>query len=641
MLNTKKLLYILPDMAYLAEMLAGKKPHSYSIQNFKQFNGNLIDGNKLNQENIAKLLSRLEPDTYGVVLADKVFTNTIVNIEKKTEAQVKEYLEEELIPSLHINSESHQIATFILSEYKGSFKVQLSAVQRSLLVPLKEAAVGTEIKIEKIFPLSWTVKSIVSLEPSITLIQMGQNLFMAKHYIGVDQPMSDKIDNLDRFVEAAKTLKGSEPSIQTVYLISNELVEEELKEKLSETLPIQQLADKTDEDAKLPTYVEKAITSAMLTISIPDFEIPEFNLSKVAVEAGGKAVDAEVVKADTDETEVADAGEKVEPVELPKPGSGGDKQEDIEDTQVKTLETLETIDEETPETEVSEPDDIEEIGEPEDAVSQEVDEEKEPESSEETAPQIEVGAGSGPVIAAAQIASGQQKTNLSSAEPAEESTAAAVPDDLDDDEDQEDVLLKFTDQTAVKQAEPDTGDQQLSEQSITKKDMKRKKVLKNKDGIGNFVKVFLIGFASFAITVAIGAGIGFGILQLSQPQPLDLEDPGDETVIEEVVPTEEPTPTPEPEIEREELSIKVVNATTQAGYAGQVASQVEEAGYGEVSAQNAAGDYEEGFYVLMQEENQALVQLLAEDLDLELEFSEGAEVEDAAGDFDAVIVLAQ
>ncbi len=618
MLNTKKLLYILPDVAYYAELLAGKKPHTYSIQTFKQFNGDLIEGNKLQAENITKLFGRLEPGDYGVILPDEIFTNTIVNVEKESESEVKEYLTDEVIPSLHISPESHQIETFILSEYKGSFKVQLSTAQHSLLAPLKQAQDASDVQIEKVFPLSWTIKSLVSLEPSITILQMGQNLFLAKHYIGVDQPMGDVIENIDRFVEAIKTFKGSEPSIQTVYLLSNELVEEKLKEKLSEVLPIQQLAEKTDEDAKLPSYVEKAIAAAMRTISIEDFEIPEFDLKQISAKAAAAASVAKTTSGDDEdqsEIELAEQEggkpEESKASSLPKPGDKKEvslEEEDVqkdEDAQKdKTAET-EDLDEEQTEAKTEE--------------------------SQEESEQITK-------IAPAQASQVVGAAGIGAASTADSS--ASIKEDVEDQEElgesDDDVdLSQFTDHSD--QEFEAKEDKKMPEKSKKKK----KKVLKNNDGIGNFVKVFLIGLASFVVTVAIGVGIGFGVLKLSQPDSPEIESPVAEESVDEISPTLEPSPTPAPSLDREELSIKVVNATTRAGYAGQIAGQLESEGYGEVTASNASGDYEPGLYVLLPEENQALVELLGEDLELELKTTEGYDVEDPRSEYAAVVVLAE
>jgi len=103
-----------------------------------------------------------------------------------------------------------------------------------------------------------------------------------------------------------------------------------------------------------------------------------------------------------------------------------------------------------------------------------------------------------------------------------------------------------------------------------------------------------------------------------------------------------PTPTPEPELEVSELSILVVNATTKTGYAGEIKSNLEDADFGEVNATNAKGDYEDGFIVLMKEENDQLMSILAEAAGVDpLTFSDEIEVEDPDEDYDAVLVLAE
>ena len=107
---------------------------------------------------------------------------------------------------------------------------------------------------------------------------------------------------------------------------------------------------------------------------------------------------------------------------------------------------------------------------------------------------------------------------------------------------------------------------------------------------------------------------------------------------------QEPTATPEPkaEIKKDELKIHVINATTKAGYAGTVKTTLETAEYGTVSAGNAKGDYdEEGYFVLLHEENSYLVDALSEDSEWELEYIEGIETEDPKEAYDAVIVLAK
>lgn len=587
MLNTNKLIYVLPDLAYLAELLPGKKEHSFEIQSFKQYNGKLIENGKFITENLHSLIRKLDEDEYELVLPDDLFTNTIINVERESEKEVKEYLKEEVIPSLHISSDSHQIQTFILSEYKGTYKVQLSTIQKSLLSPLKTIADSEKVKVKNIFPLSWVIKSLISLEPSLSILQMGENLFMAKHYIGVDEPLVDSIDNLDRFVEAIKTLKGTEPSLQTVYLLTNEAVEAKLKEMLDGVLPLQQLAGASDEDAKVPGYIEKIITASMRTISIPDFEVPQFGIKDVESSIVELAEDLPADKDSYSESVIFEEDDLSDiETELPKPG---------------------TIDETM-------------LNEDEDLSSEDVIEENDEIKSEMT-----------------DLESENEEGDLN-VEPDEDEPKVKThqkPEVAIDEEDDDDVdLSKFTSVIS-------TTDEEKEKPTANKveKTAPPKEVLKNNDGTGSFIKVFLIGLGSFLVTVAVGVGIGAGLLQLSQPKTEQVEEPQVEWA--ETEQAEEPEPTSKIEIVRSEYSIRVVNATTKAGYAGQIASVLEEKEYAKVDAKNAVEDYEPGSYVLMNEEIAGLIETLSEDLELELSFVEGAEAEDPNGEYDAVVVLAE
>ena len=217
MLNTSKLLYILPDLTYVAELLPGKKPHTFSIQSFRQINGEFMDENEFIVENINKLFSKLEADEYKLVLPDYLFTNTILSVEETDDQKIIEELKNKTLPELGIEAETHEIDITVLTQLKGSAKVQVSALEKSLLSPIRMAAAKAKIKIKSISPVTWTIKSIVSLEPSISVIQIGSHLYAAQHYIGIDQATTAEVSDVAKIAESIKTLKGSEPNIQTIY----------------------------------------------------------------------------------------------------------------------------------------------------------------------------------------------------------------------------------------------------------------------------------------------------------------------------------------------------------------------------------------------------------------------------------------
>jgi len=167
------------------------------------------------------------------------------------------------------------------------------------------------------------------------------------------------------------------------------------------------------------------------------------------------------------------------------------------------------------------------------------------------------------------------------------------------------------------------------------------KVIKNSSGVNNMLKMVFITLAVFFITIAIGIGVGLGLLKMSDKKP---EEANPVVVTEPEVTPEVLEETPEPiiEINKEELSILVVNATTKAGYAGKIKTLLIDNDIADVKAGNAEGDYEDGLdYILMTEENEALEKLLEEVIELDLKFSPDIEVEDLDGNYDAVIVLAK
>jgi len=331
MLNTHKLIYILPDLTYVAELLPTKKEHTFSVQAFRQINGEFMDDNDLIPDNIDKLISKIDPEEYHLILPDFLFTNTIVEVADTNENKVHQLLKENVLPELGLTKATHDIATSILNQYNQKSKVQISALEKSVLNPFRLKAIDRGIKIVAVSPLSWTIKAMISLEPSISVIQIGSYLYLAEHYIGVDQTISFNIEETENIAETIKTLKGSEPSIQTVYLLTNQLVENKLKENLSQTLPLQQLSTFAEEEKDLPSYVRQIIETSMKTLSIPDFPVPKFPLGKENPESADK-VEVDKTKTETNaeekpvmKTEPIDQAE--EKTELPKPQPPPEKSE--------------------------------------------------------------------------------------------------------------------------------------------------------------------------------------------------------------------------------------------------------------------------------------------------------------------------
>lgn len=649
MLNSKKLLYVFSDVAYIAELLPAKKKGDFKVQEFRQINGEFLDNDTFIPENIEKLFSKLDKEEYLIILPDFFFTNTIIEVKEKAKTKVDKYITEKLLPSLNLSDKTHQIEHFILTQYGDKSNVQLSAIERSLLAPIYEAAKKHEVKVSKAISLSWTIKSLISLEPSLSLVQMGENLYLVQHYIGIDQATSAPITDIEKIGETIKTLKGAQPSIQTMYLLTNELVEDKLKEILKETLPLQQLSDFKDEKKDLPSYVKQVIEAGAKTLSMTDFNVPEFKV---------EAVDAELIEA------AAKGGKK--------------KEEKVEKEEEQAVEPeVEPETKDTSEEKVAdEPEGEETKEETEELVVVKNNEEEPlpepttpPESEEPiTQASVEETAAVNSDLVGGGVSDSLAEENSDIVENKEESTKQDMPKETktpvtDTESEKEststkeetgtDALSQFAviDDTAEEKTEPsrDSAEPEKEEKTtkeefkseMTSEKQKPAEVIKNKTGVSSMLRMVFVSLSVFFLTVGIGVGLGLGYINISNKGE---EATTPEVVTEEV--TEEvaeaaPTPSSEPEVDKETIEILVVNATSKAGYAGTIKKLLTADDFSEVEAGNSKGDYDEGNYILMSEENKGLIKLIEEATDLEFEFSDEIKIEDIKGSYDAVVVLAK
>ena len=604
-----RLLYIFSDLAYIAKLNPTKKAHEFAISDFHQLNGQFLDENSLIEKNIQKLVDKLETGSYQLILPDFLFTNTMVNVEVKTEAEVKEYLKNQLLPDLKIDTEDFYLDTNILSNYAGAFKVQLTALEKGIIVPLIKALKNNkDVSIQAVAPLSFSIKSLISLEPSVSILQVNRELYLAQHYIGVDQCFNTSIDNANDFAETVKTLKGVEPSLQTLYLLSDALVDNKIKEVLTETLPVQQLAEPAEDGDKIPPYIKKIIEAGAKTLSIPDYLLPQFSIDQ---DYDKELAIQQAKEADLDST-----------INITKPAIVGE-----EETQESKLESEGDMKDEEPKTTKEATQDSKQI-EDQEAAEQEV------LPSPKKIDLTEVNQIS------AQEKDAKQKTKAS----AKKEEKQEEKQEKKQEETAEINLAQFTnlavDPSVLNKKETKkTSDKESAMSNV-------KPVIKNSSEGTGVLTMIIIVLLSFALTVALGVGIGYGVLQLTNKQTPEINVSDEAAEISE---EPEPSPTPQPVvINKEDYQLLVVNATTKAGYAGTIANDLEEVGFVDVAAANASGEYEEGNYLLLSDlteeqeaSNQALLAEIEEITELDWQLSDEITVEDADGDYQAVLVLAQ
>ena len=612
----------MPDVAYIAELIPGKKEHTHVVHNFRQINGEFIDENELIAANVIKLFSKLSAESYQLVLPDFLFTNTIVEIKEKSESKVKEYIKQTLLPELGLSADSHVLKPFILNQYGDKSRIQLSAIEKSVLAPVVKGAQDVKATISSVAPLSWTIKSLISLEPSISIVQMGSRGYLALHYIGVDQANDASIEDIETLAETIKTLKGGEPSIQTVYLLTNDLIEEKIKENLDGVVPVQQLTS-TNNDSEMPSYVQQIIEAGMKSLSIPEYAVPTFSLPKFSEieEFLQEPLDTSSVPVSND-TEDEDLLETIEDDRSrTMPAIKELSLDDDEDEETEPdVEPEEVEDKEAVTTKAPQPDSLPETPEDEDDSSDE----------DETSKDLSMTA-----VATSHM-SDIPETN-------QDISKSSADIETDKEEDSFKSLSSFSHATISHEA---------NKPESTTKVEQIKPLIKNKSVVQPMLKMFFIGLSVFFATIGIGIAIGASVLGMDMFSPFmqrnnqdTVEEQTQTDTQEEVEPTPTPEPSPEPEaLEIEELSVLVVNATTRAGYAGQIQDSLAELDFEQVNAGNASGDYEPGMYLLVGEEFTQTTELLAiinEQLEEEFTIGEEKTIEDATNRYDVVVILAE
>ena len=631
MMYTKKLLYILPDTAYIAELLAGKKPHTFVVQAFHQVNGEFMNDDEFLVENIEKLIKKIDPETYHVILPDYLFTNTIVDVAETADAAVKDYLKNTLLNQLNLSKDTHELDTFILTQHQGKTKVQLSAVEKELLEPLRRACQAQRVIVDEISPLSWTVKSLISLEPSLSLIQMGSRLYLAQHYIGIDQATSFAIEDIGHVMDAVKTLKGAEPNIQTMYLLTNPLVESQLKEQLSGTLPLQQLAVAGESQEGMPAFVKQIIEAGAKTLDVQDYPVPKFSL-------GTTNQAPAVTPADASATVQAANVMIGEPPEvnttLPLPSALPSFPAPAETTvPPAVLEPTRPTPVVTPVTPVSTP-----VTPPAPAILSVLPPAKpailpsEP-SAKPDPVDVQPALTTQTTPSASMVSEKLSSFSIPLPAPAETSNVQLPPASV-----VTPTFSALSSQPTFPAAPAFSPPLAKSGSPVSS----ARPVIKNTNDTSHMLKMVGITFGALIVTVVIGLGIGLGLLRLTERSSGNVQGP-----VVSVAPqaTASPVPSPSPTpvastVNKTTIKLLVVNATKITGKAGKTKSTLTAAGYKSIDTGNAKGLYEDpGTYFLGS--NEAVKAELEKDLELTLTSGSAEELkaEDSAGAYDGIIVI--
>lgn len=637
MLNASKILLVLPEVAFAAELLPGKQPNTFSIQNCSQYLSPFLEGIKFNGEKLYKLFHRIQKDEpYALVLPDDLFFNKIVSVSKESDSAIRDELKGVILPSLNVSEETHDIVTTVLNVHKGETRIQISAVSRAVLGPIRAVAEKTGATISNVVPLSFALKSIISLEPSVSAVQLGDSLYIAQHYIGVSDCQRVPATEIEKAVELIKGFKKAEPSTMTVYALTNPLIGSQLKEGLKQIIPLQQMSE-TVEGSKLPGAVTTAIESIARSLS-SDFPIPLFDLGKAsrdeldALVVGNAGDDADeldddtssIAEVDTKAIEEEDEAEAVPAEKAPSRVAPEPVDEKVEAEGEETMPKVTTVEEiQVEESDLPKPSHLGGAAAVAAAAKQTADE--------------------GPTIKLDALSElGDEPTP--SVQKTPDITIGKVKD-LEESLEEKVAILGNKAESTVDLSALSRAQSGSSTDNV--------KPVPSKDGGKKMNKMILTTLGVFLITVLLGGAAGFWFIRFNQSS--ESETP---TV------TVEPTMEPEPVVEQNEtaeeatesaqttdlgaeekaaLSIYVVNATGRSGHAGTFRTRLTTAGFSTVAVGNTnseEGYEDEGNFIFMKDGSNALLEALSTATKLTLtEDADLATVEDSAGKYDVIIVL--
>jgi hypothetical protein len=661
MLKNQKLLYILPEMSFTACVNETPKQDYFFVKSFHQINGEFMKDENFLFENLKKLFERVDEETYTLVLPDFLFTDTIVNVPEIDDLRIAEHLRDQLLPRIEVSTFSHETRTSVLLQRKKTAKVQLSAFEKELAATVRLAIGSRNIVIDEVVPLSWTLKAIVSLEPSITIAQLGERLYLAEHYIGINQTVNAPLTELEIMAETVKTLKGSNPNLQTAYLLTSVLVEEKLKKLLSKTLPVQQLTEPSDEEVKIPSYVKQIIEVSARTLSLSEFAVPHFSLTvdekparKNVVTLVGIKQEEEMIKEEIGDEEKVEDEESKETAVEEKVEDEESKEvmgEKVEDEESKEVMGEKNVEEEVATKEETDNDESNKAADKSTSAPAELPPAKVP-TPLTPAAQVELPAKTVPASITAPLAAAVYLPKT------KEEAAVKTPPLKPSGEDEIPEISFIKKAQTSKEEQREEKAQKLGAEN-ERKDGKidrtdTKLPVRRKGSMGSFIKKILFFISIFVGTIALGIGIGWGVLALTdnnlfgddapasaEPTPLPTATP--EATPESVTVSSDSAEVEEDEGEEVDLTkvkILVVNATSVTGLAGTLKTTLEKEGFTGVTTGNAKGSYDTtGVFVLMKEKNTSLIKALEAGSGKTLTYDEDYKIEDSSGAYDAVIVI--
>jgi len=523
---------------------------------------------------------------------------------------------------------------------RDQVQISVSGVEQEIVRAATEWITPLQPKKLWAMPFAWFISVLKSVDPAFIAVENDDKLLLSHHYLGVDDARVLKLGEVEKYIA---TRQKERKETHLLYLQASEKTKAALEKKLaSNEITIQSLLPDAKESpllAAISAVLERG-QSALSELLSFDLEVPEMEMP-VAAKAAAAAVVPEVaeVLAD-DEDETGEEAEMTEPE---------DETESVEETGDKTGADLPSVGGLMPPVPPLAPPvppagaaaavSVAGAAASRSAASVEILEDEDDavfEASEPAVVEKPTSTKSQPVEEAANL---QPVKDIPIEVAAAATEIVAAQADAEAEAEESDTLVDSS-------PEPETKDvfSQLkgSGGGVHSSNGERYAPVEAKRSWKGPIIVF---FVVVVLTALIGGAIFWsqqgtelmGGLPASTPSPVPTASP---------VSTPEPTATasasPAPgtdttEVDKEELTVLVVNATGVNGLAGRVSEALGTAGWDNVQAANATGTYEDGATYVTEGLDASVISALEEDLDREL--TPGEINESRANQFDIVIVL--
>lgn len=548
------------------------------LMNVTKIDASLIANGEIERDSLEATLTQLKVKNIHIVVADDIFLHHIGDFPVNDKLSLEEHISNTISTAFPKQSDPLHIVTLDLAKTSRVQTIQITAMTKSNLQRISDALHAAGVTLKNMVPASFVVKAFVSIDPSLFILETPTAYLLTSHYIGVEYARTVPSAELTELSEELEKLKESHPHLQHVYL-SLATSDGKVKKTVEEVFPSQPVdLPKVKAESDTP-HALKALVLGYREIIENKFPFPEFEMPASTATASTPAVSPSVLE----EEEAPKANE------LPTPN--------IKKAAVKTEEAVIS----KPET-VEVPESSSEIENDEDMVAEEVHKVDKVEKPLEDEKEADV------------------KTSTLDAVDLPKVTPVSVTAP---------VIKPVTPTPVVSKVEP-------TEQSA----LPTKKIVKTKRNLFSYI---LLGTGIAIVIALIGGGIVVSQQALQGNNSFISSNQSPEVVepTPESTPTPTPTPTPEP-IAKTDVNILVVNATTKAGYAGQTATVLKNAGYTKVQTGNAKGDYTSAGTFIMVKDTEKMPGIVAQlEGDTERSFEEivYTTVEDTSGRYDVVIVL--